>query len=228
MSQSLVQTGAEISVSGGTSGNVTLNGVAAGNLLTASCLNDSNATATFSASDNKSNAWASAVSQGDSAVAGLAAILYAKNVAAGNTTVTITSSASISFKALIQEWSGSDTSAPLAAHDSDQVGSGTNHQASASGVNPGAACICLVCACAQNTLGTCTAGSGYTAETSSSPFDFYEYQIFSSAPTNEQGKWTSANSPPTVSVIAAFRAAVASSGPGAFIGGGVGNFILAA
>lgn len=225
MSQALVQTGAEISISGGTSGSVTLNGVGAGNLLTAQCLNDTNATATFTVSDNNGNSWTTDVSKGDGGVAGSAAIAHAANVHAGNTAVTVTASASIGFKARISEWSGSDTSSPLATTDNDVVTS-TTHDESASGISPGAACIVLVCACGISSLTSPTAGSGYTSQSSASVFDFYEYQIFGSTPTSEKGLWTTSSSIRTVGVMAAFKAAPAGGATaGAFIGGGVGSLI---
>jgi hypothetical protein len=229
MSQALVQTSAEINVSGGTSGNVTLNGVAAGDLLTAMCINLSNGTDTFSVSDGK-NTWQSAVTGASGSGVppqGVAQILYAQNVAAGNTTVTITATHSITFQAFIQEWSGSATSSVVAATDSHlESTAGTSHTASNSGISPGSPCICLACGTDQSG-GSPTAGSGYTQLTSSQIYDLYEFQIFSSAPTNEHGAWTTSSGQKTISCIAAFKAASGSgaSAPGAFIGGGMGSFI---
>lgn len=203
---------------------MTLNGAAAGNLLTASCVNQTNATATFSVADG-ANTWANAISQGG--VGKTVQILYAKNVAGGDTVVAVTANASITFTALVEEWSGSDISSPLAAADSNtDSAASTSHLASAAGISPSAPCIALVAAGGQTGFGTKSAGAGYTLDTASQVVSLREYVIFASPPTAERGAFTSGNSVKAVAVIAAFKAAAtAPSGPGQIIGGAVGRMM---
>lgn len=217
MAAALVQTGTAINISGGTSGNITLTSVAAGNLLVVYADDIDGASATFSVSDDKGNTWASAVFNDNGGYT--SAILYCLNAAAGTTVVTITASTSTSFLGQAQEFSGGTWSLDTTSFIDE--GSTTSHVCSASSsVIDTTGEDVVICNSTTNdggNFGTRTAGSGYTGLSSPTAQAFWQYQIFSTAQANERGAWTSANSKGTAACIAAFKLA-ASDEPLSLIG----------
>src|ERR1051326_3731560 len=89
--QSLVQTSAEIVVTGGSTGSATLSGVTAGNLLALVADNETDGVVFATPTDNNGNSWAITVQTGSTAL-GVSCIAHAQNVNGGNTTVTLTPS----------------------------------------------------------------------------------------------------------------------------------------
>lgn len=213
MSQTVVQTSAETVVSSGTSGTATLNGVTAGNLLVIVATQETDITA-FNTPSDGTNTWAKDVEKA-TAAQGVAMIASAQNVAGGNTTVTVSpSSGSKTFRFRLLEISGSVTSGVDVTSSITEPSNVTSHvcSADASHINPTGPCIVFCSSAANATLGGTTQGSGYTALSTSGNFTNWQYQIFSSAPTNEQGAWTSVNSHTTNGAIAAYKAAASAGG----------------
>jgi hypothetical protein len=215
MPQSLIQTSAEVIVTAGNTGSVTLNGVTAGNLLALVADNETDGV-TFSApTDNNGNTWAIAV-QGGNSTCGVSCIAHAQNVNAGNATVTLApSSGSKTYRFKVLEISGSVTSGnPDVTSSIIEGANTTNHvsSADASHINPSGPCFVICVGSTSNTPGAKTPGSGYTTIANTLAFGHWQYQIFTSAPANEQGAWSSSNSVRNAGVIAAFKAAAATGG----------------
>ncbi len=230
MALASVQISTEISVSAGTSGNVTVTGVTSGNLLVCYINMTSSTARTFTTSDDKGNTWTEAVRQAIGGTARVSEIEYANNVAAGDTVVTVTASGSCTFSAVIQEISGQATSSVLDTTSSIDEASTNSHVCSADATVIDTTVGTIVCCAstASGTFGTETAGAGYTAVLSAAQVGtFRQYQIFSGAVTNEQGAWTGTTARATAAVIAAFK--VADAGATAtvdVVGGGVGGYLI--
>lgn len=204
MAAALVQTGTALNVGGGTSGTITLTGVAAGNLLVVYADDIDGLGATFSISDDQGNTWAQAVHNDNGGYT--SSIHYCLNAAAGTTVITVTASTSTAFLAQAQEYSGGTWT--LDTTSSIDETSTTSHVCSASGSVIDTAgedvVVCNSTTADGGNFGTRTAGSGYTGLSSPTAQCFWQYQIFSTAQANEQGPFTSANSKATAACIAAF------------------------
>lgn len=215
MAVALVQTSTEIAFASGTTGNVTVTGVGAGNLLVCVVASNSN-TPTVSVSDDKGNTWAEAVALGSAGVGRRASIWYAKNTAAGDTVVTVTMSVSATaVNAFVYEVSGCDTTSPLDASSSlAETTTTTSHNCSADATVIDTTAECFVCCASkgQGSFGTLTEGSGYTRTASASASSMFQRQIFGASTANERGAFTSGTSQPAVGAIAAFKVAAAAGG----------------
>jgi hypothetical protein len=213
--QSLVQTSAEVVVTAGNTGSVTLNGVTAGNLLALVADNESDGVSFATPTDNNGNTWAITVQTGSTAL-GVSCIAHAQNANGGNTTVTLTpSSGSKTYRFKVLEISGSVTSGnPDVTSSIQEAANTTSHvsSADASHINSSGPCFVICVGSTSNAPGTKTPGSGYTTIANTLAFGHWQYQIFSSAPTNEQGAWSSTNSVKNAGVIAAFKAAATTGG----------------
>jgi hypothetical protein len=213
--QSLVQTSAEVVVTSGSSGSVTLNGVTAGNLLALVADNETDGIAFAAPTDNNGNTWAITVQAGNTAC-GVSCIAQAQNVNAGNTTVTLApSSGSKTYRFKVLEISGSVIAGSPDVTSSIIEGANTTSHVSsadASHINPSGPCFVLCVGSTSNTPGTKTPGNGYTAIANTLAFGHWQFQIFTSAPTNEQGAWSSTSSVKNAGVIAAFKAAAMTGG----------------
>ena len=146
---------------------------------------------TFSApTDNNGNTWAITVQTGNLAC-GVSCIAQAQNVNAGNTTVTLSpSSGSKTYRFKVLEISGSVISGSPDVTSSIIEGANTTSHVSAadtSHINPSGPCFVICVGSTSNTPGTKTPGSGYTTIASTLAFGHWQYQIFTAAPTNEQG-----------------------------------------
>jgi hypothetical protein len=207
MSQVIVQQSAEVTVSSGSTGNVTLNGVGAGNILTVQGTNETNANNFSTPTDNNGNTWAAPVQAGNNSV-GMSCLSLAQNANGGNTTVTLgLASGTATYRFRVIEWSGSLTTGQPDASDHQIEAAGTTHHESSAGINPTGACVVLCAASLSNLTGGATAGGGYSSFGTASNYAFYQYQIYASAPSNEKGAWTSVNSIAIAGSIIAFKAA---------------------
>lgn len=213
MAIALVQTGTEIDIVAGTSGTITLTGVTAGNLLTVVVDDVDGNAVSFTVSDDKGNAWLSAVSNDNGGYS--SAILYCLSAIAGTTVITVTSSGTTDFVAQAQEWSGGVWSLDTTSFIDE--GSTTSHVCSASSsvIDTTGADLVLCNSTTNNgtSFGTRTAGSGYTdfsgpGGASDYSRAMWQWQVFSTAQTNERGAFTSANSKATAACIAAFLCGV--------------------
>lgn len=207
---SVVQDSGEKSLTG-TSTTATLT-VSAGNLGVIVATQETDGTL-FSVPSDGTNTWIKNEEQGD-ANRGVTMLASAQNLAGGSTTVTVgPSSGSKTFHFHFLEVSGCVTTGIDSGDKVSLDPVGTTHHCSASGINPSAACIIFTSSICNATAGTCTAGSGYTALTTASNFTFWQYQIFSIAPTSERGAWTSANSVNSNGAIGAFAQAAGGASP---------------
>jgi len=211
MAIALVQTSAELLVSSGTTGSVTLNGVAAGNLLVALAGQETNAS-TLSFSDGV-NTWSSAINRGTVSI-GIAAAGYAKNVAGGNTTITVTCSGAATFRARVFEVSGTTTATPLQSVDSIVETVGTTSHATTDGIVSQSDCIIFCVAEFSNGPGVYTPGAGYTQVSSAGSFTRYQYGILVGAQTLRTVDFTSGNSQACAVVAMAFGVAPAAASGG--------------
>lgn len=210
MSQAIVQQTAEVTVTGGSTGSVTLT-CTAGNCLTIQAVNESNSQAFATPTDNNGNTWSAPVQGGNSAD-GISLLSLAENINGGSTTVTLpTAAGTATYRFRVIEWSGSLTTGQPEASDHQIEAAGTTHHESAAGINPTGACVVLCAASLSNVTGGATPGSGYTSIPTASSFAFYQYQIFPSAPTNERGAWSSVNSIAVAGAILDFKAAAAAA-----------------
>lgn len=215
-----VQESSELTVTSGTTGNVTLT-VSSGNLLIAYIACQSG-TATFTVSDNKGNTWNEAITKADGTVARSASLWYANNVSAGSTQVTVGASGSATYSAIIQEVSGQDTAggaiAPLDASSShSDTSATTNHVSSASSTVIDTTDAALV-ACSGIVTGsvgvTVSPGTGYTQIVSANVRILWQYKVFTGATNDEQGAWMDDSSRTAVAVIGAFKQAAGGGGGG--------------
>src|SRR5437016_467125 len=149
MAQTLVQQSAEVVVTSGTTGSVTLTGVAAGNLLAILACNETDGTTFATPTDTNGNTWAIAVQDGTARL-GEAMIAYAQNVHSGSTPVTVgPSSGSKTYHFKVLEISGSVTAGnPDVTSSIRESGTPTSHvcSADASHINPSGACFVLTAA----------------------------------------------------------------------------------
>lgn len=220
----LSQTSSGLDVSGGTSGTLSLTSVASGSLMiVVVCDADANAV-TFAVTDDIGNDWRRAVGKSGTGN-GRSEIWYCLNAIAGSPTITVTASSSTIFIARAQEWTASGGTWTLDTTNgvsSIQELSVTNHVTSGSValIDSSGAAVVICCAGRDGTttLGTRTAGTGYTSFNVVGPTDFdrahWQYQDFSSAIANEQGAYTTSVSRSTVGCIAAFEYSGTGSGTG--------------
>jgi hypothetical protein len=214
MAITIVQTSSEMIVSSGTSGTLTLNGVTSGNLLVTQLTQETD-NQPFVTNTDGTNTWAIDQQKNDS-TRGSACLQSAQNVASGNTVVTVAPlTGSKTFHGRMHEVSGCVTTGVDAVSGIEPDAGSSSHvcSADASHINPSGACICFTSSAASSGLGTRTPGSGYTAVSTAGNFTFWQYQIFTSAPTNERGAWTG-NAVTTNGVIAAYVAAAGGGGGG--------------
>lgn len=213
MAIALVQTGTAINVGSGTSGTITLTGVAAGNLLIVYASDVDGTGVSFSVSDDQGNTWASAVANDNSGYS--SAILYCLSAAAGTTVITVTASSSTAIVAQAQEWSGDGTWELDQTSLIDESAT-TNHVCSVDFRNidtKGAAVVACNSATADGgNFGACTPGTGYTELVSPGARTYWQYQVFSAATADERGSFTSASSKATAACIASFICPVSDSG----------------
>jgi hypothetical protein len=209
-----VQVSTEGVVTAGTSGSVTLTGVGSGRLLIAYIHQAAGTLRTYTASDDRSNAWAEAVAIATSFVSSL---WYGKNTAAGDTQITIAASLSATYRFFVQEVSGADTTAPLDQTSSQTAeGSTNNHtsSASASVIDTAAdVIVCCVGSVSSSGVSATTAGGSYTKITSAVVTFLAQYWVSAGALTNEQGAWSHTGTARAGrSVIASFKGATGGGG----------------
>jgi hypothetical protein len=198
MAYALVQSSTETSVSAGSSGNATLTGVVAGNLLVATLAMTGSAIRTFTFSDDAVNTWAVAeeINSGQTAH-----ISFAKNVLSGTVQVTATiNTGTGTFRFKVHEFSGGDTVSPLdTTSELLEPGNTNNHACSANAtVIDTVADALVVC------VGVLNSAGGASATT----LVIWQYKVASGALANEQGAWTNTTTARTGrSVIASFKPA---------------------
>lgn len=210
----LLQTSSGLDVLGGTSGTISMTGVASGSLLYVVVADADANTVTFTVSDDLGNDWQRAVGQSGSG-AGRSEIWYCLNAIAGDPTITVTASSSTVFVARAQEWDADGGTFTLATTSSiNETVATTSHVCSAnSSVIDTSGAAVVVCAAGRDgtsVLGTRAPGSGYTdfnGPTGTTDYDraHWQYQDFSGAVTNERGAYTADVSRTTVGCIAAFE-----------------------
>lgn len=212
---SLVQAGTPI-VGNAAYLEVTLTGVAAGNLLIASAQLTSASTRTFTASDDKSNTWASALTYQDSTRDGQ--ISYAKNVTSGDTVVRMTiSSTGVNYVVEAIEVANCSTTSPLDVTDQLNESVATdNHVCSSAGVNTSADVIVYSHGTLNSASGVSSVakGASYTAlyESVTDLGTVIQYRISAGALTSEQAPWTSVGTDRTGgSGMAVFKADAAAA-----------------
>lgn len=155
----------------------TLNGVAQGNLLVMPFVSGANL-ANITISDNQNNTWNVAISNRPATI--LSGIAWATNVAGGNTTVTLTNTASQPSIGSLSEWS---SGIPGAALSLDQVATASGNSTSPDSgpvttVNNAELLIGMVWG-----PGSISAGSGWTGLTAGLSAELAMYQIVSSTGT---------------------------------------------
>jgi hypothetical protein len=210
MAYALVQSSTETSVSAGSSGNATLTGVVAGNLLVATLAMTGSAIRTFTFSDDAVNTWAVAeeINSGQTAH-----ISFAKNVLSGTVQVTATiNTGTGTFRFKVHEFSGGDTVSPLdTTSELLEPGNTNNHACSANAtVIDTVADALVVCVGVLNSAGGATVEGGtYTnLNSSATTLVIWQYKVASGALANEQGAWTNTTTARTGrSVIASFKPA---------------------
>ena len=153
-------------------------------------------TRTFTVSDDVegTTGWQTAVFFQDSGTNRVVAAYYKVAAPSGLTAVTITANATQTFKAAASEFSGFGGAVTVDASDSDvnPVASSV-HDCSPAGVssaNP----VLAVCAGVLTSVATeCDPGTGYAEVPSgaASNNSLFQWRIFASGCTNEQGNWSS-------------------------------------
>lgn len=209
MAQTLVQTSSELTFTGTTS-TVVLNGVTAGNALSHFGSQETDATAIATTTDDKGDTFTNVHTE--NGANGGTSVQVAKNAVGGNTTFTCGVAAGSKLQYYkVQEWSGSSTTTQPDGSDSQLQAGSTTHTESASGINPTTGCVVITASACASTPTSPTPGSGYTSVATSNSFGFWQYQIFSSAPTNEKGTWTSGNAPGQAGAMLAIKAGAAAA-----------------
>lgn len=217
MSIAWVQDSTEVTVTGTSSGNVSLT-LTAGNFVCIGVMQTSSTARTYTAADGV-NTYSTDAQQ--SATGGqVAAIIAALNVAAGATTITVTASGNFTGRLRGQEFSGVATSSALLDSSGNNEAATTTHVMAASGkVDTTGEALIVGCAAGTASLGTDTAGTGFTEIEGGATTIFYQWGIFATSQTDNQGAWTSTNSVACANAIAAYGAAAGASGSTA-----TGNF----
>jgi hypothetical protein len=172
-------------------GKAFANNVTAGSLLVAVEWFSVNETQTIA--DNNGNTWTSVIQQYQTNLSAGITIWYAKNAAAGATTVTASSASTNGRTLLICEYTGADTASPV---DGTAVGDQAN--GSASNPDPGAittsAAGVLIGAAIVYPTTSPTAGTNYTRQFNATPvWSSYnavlEDWLTPSAQTNNHPNW---------------------------------------
>lgn len=225
MSQTLVQTSAELAFTGTTS-TITITPTA-GNALFVYGAQVTSGAAIVAPTDTQSNSYTLKSTQ--TSGNGCGAVAEAVNVAGASTVITLgVASGSLAQSFIVQEWSGCATTAQPDASDGDSTAAATTHDESATGVNPTGACV--VFSSSSTNVGSPTGktpGSGYTSVTSSRASVWWQYQIFTVAPTSEKSLWTSSSTAQSGSLMA-IKAAAGGATFSDVIGGGVGKTLISA
>lgn len=207
MAQTLVQTSSELSFTGTTS-TITIT-PAAGNALAVFGAQVTDATAQIAPSDDRSNSYT--LAHAENGTNGCGSVAVAANVVGAVTVITLgvaSGSKAQSFK--VQEWSGSATTQPDGSDSRNQTSTSTAHSESVAGINPSTACVVISASSCAGAI-TPTPGSGYTQVACARTSVFFQYQIFTSAPTSETGAWTSGSTTTQSGALLAIKAASAAS-----------------
>ena len=210
MAIAFVQQATEIVISGGTSGNTTVTGVGAGNLLMASTNHLPSDTRTMTLADDQDGAWALAVKEGTTRSS---QIDYQTDTGGGDTLVTVTINITSTSYTNILEASGADLTTPLdqTSGISEGAPTATHHCSLDSTVIDTAADVLIM---AVGTIGaaagTLTEGSGYTdMGVSVNTQLFAQYQTFATAQVDHRGTFTSVETRQGRHCIASFVGAAA-------------------
>lgn len=202
----------------GTTFTLTLSSnVSAGNLIVVLVTDVSSGGRTFSAADDQdATAYTMAVNLDENTLYGRqAAILYKKNVTGktGATTVTVTASGNVTGQAIAYEISGADTTAPVHATSSFQDASGTTTHYCAASTAIDTTDDCLIFTVSSfNADCSATVATNYTSVGfDPSAKNWAQYRSVTGALTDERAGWTEGSSRVATSVIAAFKAAAATS-----------------
>lgn len=212
MGLSRVQVSAETVVTSGTSGTATLTGVAAGNLLVAYPTNIGETTIAFVAEDDQPDIWATIISEEGPVTLNSVTIARCLRAAGGTTIVTVTADAATDFNFRVAEftrtgggiWSDADSDNFIQTAIST-----SEFCAETTKIDIAASESVVVCnAVADNPsstgFGTPTPGSGYSQDTSADSRVYWQWQVFSTALTNERGAFTSGVARKAAACIAGF------------------------
>jgi hypothetical protein len=205
-----VQDGYEIHSNGG---DVTLTGVASGNLIFAAIGQiASDPTASYPVSDSQGNTYNS-IGQIVTSSNRIMEFRYAKNVTGGTVVVQVNQTGSTAgYRVWVVEIAGADTVNPLDDFAFFDDGSAlTTHHCAPSGDIDTAANVIVLCASAtSSSFGTPTANGSYTPRTFvGDGFTFAQYWSSAGALTDERGTWTSSTGRQCASGIVSFKAAAA-------------------
>ena len=170
-----------------------------------------------SITDNRGNTWTHVGSVVRSPGDDTLDVYYAKNAAAGATTVTITMAQVENIGASILEYSGGHTTSPLVANSS---GTGTSSTSTSGSITPGVdGCLILAFGTDQRlATTTVTAGSGYTLRsmhgTADNSVRIYSEEKIQTTSAATTASFSIGTSTTWGIIIAAFQPAAAGTTPG--------------
>lgn len=210
MAVAFVQKGSQFA--NGTTCQVTLTGVTAGNALIAFCLRQGATDRTLTVSDDRGNSWADALAE---TVSGSREVQISRalSVAAGDTVITLTASGTTDLGLTVFEVSGLDAS-PDDAQSTSDAASGTSKVCAAAGAIDTSADVFIVCgAVGTGDLGTVTYPANFTSSTLNglpSAAKFWSaHRVSAGALTDEDADWSHTTDRATLSAIASFKGAAA-------------------
>ncbi len=193
-----------------TSYTVTINGVGAGDFLALAISYDSNTASVSSITSSPANTFTKVRRDPHATAAQSEEIWFAANVASGNTTITINSSASVDSRCFVEEYSGVATSSPL---DQQAGANGTSTTPATGSMSTDFMAELMFCGVSSSGSNTFTAGTNYTLLQNTS-FEADEHQILTGT-TTQTGSFTLGNSLAWVLSCATFKP---SAGPVSFVG----------
>lgn len=204
----------QASVGGGASLDVTLTGVGAGSLLIICVSEVAASNRTYSAADDKGNTWAQAAATSTNRGS---TILYAYNVAAGDTVITVTPSASATFRIFAIEVAGAETASdPKVASDTNEQATNQNsHHCAAAGSIDATDDVFVVAGGTLNAAGSSvTKNASYTLLYSDggNPSYLWSYREATGGVTDDRATWTSGTARNDKCCMAAFKAPAAGGG----------------
>ena len=222
MACDLEQQSGEGTITGGSSGTVSLTGVTAGRLLVAVLLGGT-ANRTWSLADDVNGAWT--LGPAVAHVGGWSAIAYCEDTGAGDTVVTATISVSTgNLRWEAYEVSGAATTGALEASDAYAETVNTdNHVCSELGIDASAGSIIFSCSRCNSTYTSGAPGTNYTdLACGGTTIEMSQYRATAGALSGEQAPWTGTGSDRQArSAMAVFKAAAAAGHPAVKRMGGV-------
>lgn len=215
----IASTGGTTATPAGTSAQVTIPASTAGSLLALVIHIQSTSAVATSVTDDVGGTWAKAIDL--STTGSYTGIWYRNNVPAGITTVTATESSGVSFSAVVQEWSGIDTTTPVRATNFTTVTASPNVSGTVTATSGD---VVIGAISANSSTARTLSSADWTAIADATlPANFTAKQAYKiSTGGSEQATWTTGSASNTGGVVAAFAAA--SGAPASVSGADTGSF----